>query len=869
MTLLKDILQWTETLPYWQRDATRRLLQKEQGLSEEDYIELYTLLKAEHGLLKSDDLEAVPLGPDHLPTEAKPDETVILKAMHELENVNRITPNQTLTFSETGITVIYGGNSSGKSGYSRVLKRACRARDQSEQVRPNANDPAAANVIPTAKLDIEVAGVTQQICWSRDEVPPEKLSTISVFDSRCARSYLTAEHDVAYLPYGLDIIENLANQVLPEIKRRLDDEIARIDISAKPFEHLHGDSKVGKQIEGLTVKSDPEAIKALGTLTAEDTKRLTELNKALAETDPVAKAKELRLSASRLKALGDRVIKSLAWVSDEAVEKLQKLDEAKRAAEEAEKKAAEALQAGETLLAGTGEQVWKALFDAAKKYSIEVAYPGHDFPHTDEDAVCPLCQEPLEESTGLRLKRFEQYVRDDVAKTAKEQRRKLEMAKEKIEGAVLQIGLDSAITEEILLLDEALPSVAAAFEASLKERKDMMLTSLRTHDWSAITEVTENPRKWIRGLAAKQLLSARIFLRAADEARKKKLADERDELAARQNLTKSLDAVLALLQRMKDKALLEKCYRQLKPRPISDKSKELASKVVTNELKKGLDREFAALGVGHIKTELKERIDHGRILHQLVLDLPTKYKIDDILSEGEQGAIAIGAFLAELSFANNSCGIVFDDPVSSLDHWRRRDVARRLVEEASRRQVIIFTHDTSFLGQLCDEIDASGAPHSMMFLEWIGDCPGFVCGGLPWDHQGYKARLDSLEKEQRKIAKSWPPYPGEEESNQMRHQYDRLRATLERVIQDVVFNGVVKRYRDWIRVDSLAEVVGFDQSEYEAIDKLHKHCCNVITAHDAASDKAASVPKAMDLGSDIEILKRLVDRIKQRRKKRH
>lgn len=257
------------------------------------------------------------------------------------------------------------------------------------------------------------------------------------------------------------------------------------------------------------------------------------------------------------------------------------------------------------------------------------------------------------------------------------------------------------------------------------------------------------------------------------------------------------------------------------------------------------------------------------MLYQLLLDLPTIYKINEILSEGEQRAIALSAFLAELSLANHSCGIVLDDPVSSLDHWRRRDVARRLVEEALHRQVIILTHDTSFLGQLCDEIDENSVPHSMMFLEWRGNCPGYVCDGLPWDHQGYKARIDKLEKDQRKLEKTWPPYPGEEESNQMRHQYDRLRATLERVVQDVVFNGVVKRYRDWIRMDSLAEVVGFEQSEYEAIDRLYKRCCDVVTAHDPASAKDASVPTAVTLGTDIEALKTVVETIKQRRKNRN
>lgn len=252
--------------------------------------------------------------------------------------------------------------------------------------------------------------------------------------------------------------------------------------------------------------------------------------------------------------------------------------------------------------------------------------------------------------------------------------------------------------------------------------------------------------------------------------------------------------------------------------------------------------------------------------HQLLLDLPVATKIDEILSEGEQRAIALGSFFAELSLANHSCGIILDDPVSSLDHFRRRNVARRLVEEARTRQVIVFTHDTSFLGQLSDEIETEGIAHSMLFLEWKGGFPGSVNEGLPWDHQGYKARIDALEQAQSKLAKTWPVYPGESEIASMRQQYDRVRATLERVIQDVVFNGVVKRYRDWIKVDSLKDVVGFSRPEYEAIERLHKRSCDVITAHDASSAKAASVPSAIDLGNDIAALKAIVETIHNRRK---
>jgi ABC-type dipeptide/oligopeptide/nickel transport system ATPase subunit len=644
----------------------------------------------------------------------------------------------------------------------------------------------------------------------------------------------------------------------------LDVEIAAIDIDKLPFEHLLGDTEVGKGIKALSVDSDVAAISALGTLSEADTNRLSELERALKEADPLSKAKEYRLSATRLKAYGERLAEPLTWVGQGALEELQKLAEERAAAELAETKAADILQAGEELLPGTGGQVWKRFFEAARHYSTEAAYPGEEFPASAEGKVCPLCQEDLNASGFERLKRFDEYIRNDVAKTANEARKKVDTEKDSIERADLQIGPDEALRDELNTLDINIAKAIDKYQKSLDLRRATMLQCLDSSKWEDIPVLVKGPRTRIRQLAAQQLLKFRTLARAADEKKRQTLATEHNELVARQNLAKCLKAVLVLVQRMKDKATLEKCRPSLRTRPISDKSKEFASIAVTEALTKSLNKEFNALGIGHIQTKLKERSVRGKMLHQLVLDLPTTAKIDEILSEGEQRAIALGSFLAELALANHSCGIVFDDPVSSLDHWRRKDVARRLVEEAKIRQVIIFTHDTAFLGQLCDEIEAEAIPNAMMFLEWQGDSPGCVNDGLPWDHQGYKARINALEQAQRKLAKGWPLYPGEQESNQMRNQYDRLRATLERVIQDVVFNGVVKRYRDWIRVDSLEGVVGFDRSEYEAIRKLHKRSCDFVSAHDPSSAKATPVPTPTDLEKDIKSLNAIVDAIKKR-----
>ena len=592
------------------------------------------------------------------------------------------------------------------------MKKACRARDQSESIHPNANYPTAAEKIPTAKFDVKVSGTSEEIRWPRDSTSPDRLSTISVFDSKCARSYITAEQDVAHLPYGLDIVENLANQVLPKLSTMLESELTGIDVDKLPFEHLLGETAVGKTINELSVGSDEDVIESLGTLTEEDTKRVTELEAALKETDPLSKANELRRSVERLKAYAKKLAKSLVWVSAESVAKLQKLAAEREAAENAETKAADALRADEELLPGTGDHTWKLLFEAARHYSTEVAYPEDEFPPSTEGKVCPLCQEYLEEVGTQRMKRFDEYIKNDVAKTADAARRNVNTEKEKIETADLQIIAEEALRDELNEMDASLVESIEAFQACIDSRKDWMLQCLEEPKWTEGPELIESPRSRIRQLAAYQLKALRALVQAVDEDKRKELTKEFNELSARQSLAESLKAVLELLQRIKNKATLGKCRQSLKTRPISDKSKEFTTVAVTNKLKNALDHEFESLGIGHIQTKLKERGSKGKTFHQLLLDLPTTNKIDEILSEGEQRVIALGSFLAELALANHTCGIVFDDPVSSLDHRWRLNVAQRLVEEAKIRQVVVFTHDTSFLGQLRNKIDDVGIPHS-------------------------------------------------------------------------------------------------------------------------------------------------------------
>ena len=506
MSLLTNILVWsTANLSPWQRDALRRLFQQ-QELTAQDFDDLYAMLKYARGLPNAKNRQPVPLASAHLPAEGTTIEPAVLKAMRELKNVNRIAEGQKLEFAPKGITVIYGGNASGKSGYLRVLKRACRARDTSETIHPDANDPKSSKKTPEAIFDIEVGGHSKPLNWNRNVAPPDELSTITVFDARCARAYLD-EQDVAYVPYGLDIIGNLGQQVLPELSQRLIQEITSINTDASPFADLLGDTAVGKLISSLGENTKPEDVSALATLTNEETTQLAEINKTLAETDPNTKAKALRLLVQRLNSLLSRIDLAFDYVNAPAVEKLRSFDEETEDAIKAENVAAEHFRAGEPLFPGTGEQVWKNLFEAARRYSTESAYPSEVFPHVCTGAQCPLCQQPLDQEAANRLQRFENFVKQDTSKVAGDKRDRRGAEQKKIAEVSLDFGLDEAITTEVRQLDSALIEAIQEFEEKIKTRRTWMLAALKPHDWGGSPILDGDPRTGLR--AASRTFSSR------------------------------------------------------------------------------------------------------------------------------------------------------------------------------------------------------------------------------------------------------------------------------------------------------------------------------------------------------------------------
>lgn len=143
-TVLETILDWSKDRPLWQRDALRRIIANGR-LTDADIGELVDLCKQGKGA-PIGALKAVPLEKAHLPANPGQTAAVSLLSIADVTGVNNLAAGQTLGFEPNGITIIYGDNGAGKSGYARILKRACRAR-HAGKIEPNvyADQPLSAS----------------------------------------------------------------------------------------------------------------------------------------------------------------------------------------------------------------------------------------------------------------------------------------------------------------------------------------------------------------------------------------------------------------------------------------------------------------------------------------------------------------------------------------------------------------------------------------------------------------------------------------------------------------------------------------------------------------------------------------------------
>lgn len=634
-------------------------------------------------------------GPNNRPIRST--DAVNLLAVTETRNVNALARNGSLTFALAGLTVVYGANGSGKSGYARVLKQACFARDKREKVLPNADLPKDEARVPSADLVAMVGSKETLFTWVNGDAQVTELSRIAVFDHTCARAFVDNEGSFAYSPAGLDILVDLG-VACGRMKARLQKEIEASAPNLEPFRALmaRNATVAGKIAAALPGGVSEEQVVAAAGLSKEQADRSEIVLRSLAAPDPKVQAAALRNQALRIKAVVDAISAALNNVDPEKVRQLRSLLEASKQTKVAAEHAARALSEVPGQLPGTGGEPWRAMFEAARNFAM-ASDPVNAFPHLQVGTPCPLCQQALGEAAVDRLVAFESFVIGDVQRMAGEAREAAAVAFRQLRDARVDIGLVPAVIAELKSISDGLAERCLDFQQRLKECQAALVAACGEEgSWNAVPDLSAGPAQDLTQVVGDLLGKAAAMDAAADEAQRRALAGERDELDARRLLGDLKAVAIEVVRRHTHQAKLQECLTDVGTLSITRKSTELTNNLATAQLMQALNGELKTLNIANLQVVMKAEGEKGRASYKLVLERPGRFSAGDVLSEGEQRAVAIASFLTERQLSGDASGVVFDDPVCSMDHRRRQRVARRLASEARSRQVIVFTHDMFF-----------------------------------------------------------------------------------------------------------------------------------------------------------------------------
>lgn len=862
MDVLGEILIWSKKRPEWQRDALRRLVSA-SVLEDGDIDALTEICKNAHGL--AEEREKIPLGKEHLPTNSAEAGQVTVQSIYHNRGVNALAEDQTLKFGPE-LTVVYGDNAAGKSGYTRILKSACRARGAEDILGNVLSGTTPLTPIVSIKYKVGDGGTSQEWAGEGDD---ESIARVSVFDSHSETVYLTQKTDVAFRPFGLDLFDKLS-RACKAVRAKLEHEQRLLGSSSVSTLDVPEGTVVAKLLVGLSSLTDQEKVKSLATLSDDEKRRLVLLEKQLVDlqaNDPAKTARELTLCAGRFRTLVKHLKTLDDALSQEAVTTVFDLQE------EAQAKRAEANKLREDtfpadLLADTGSDSWGEMWEAARQFSEDGAYPGQPFPVTDKDAHCVLCQQNLEQDAVAKLKQFEAFV---VSATEKEFRAAKDKYLRVYKGLDELKVADEATDEAIKEIRIELESLADEVDGSLtvgEERRTAIVKGLQLEEglppdlpeYRSIAEEVE--------ILARQL-DERVkgLQKDAGEGQKEKITTELQELKARQTLGKHQKQVLDEIERKKKVAAYGLCLDDTKTQGITAKSTAVTKVAVTQQLKKSFKEELESLNFKHVEVELREvGGDLGNLYHKLILTRAPGVELPKVVSEGESRCLSIAAFFAELSTADDPSAILFDDPVSSLDYKWRGSVARRLVKEASKRQVIVFTHDIVFLLILRQCADEQGVDKLDQHVKQLHIGAGVCDEELPWVALSVKKRIGFLKacwQDADKLFREGHQTAYEKEAS---HIYGLLREAWERGLEEVLLCGVVERYRTGIQTQQIEDIADIAIEDCKAVDIGMTKCSKWLPGHDQAPAAKEDVPAPDELKRDIEALENWIAKIRKRRK---
>lgn len=800
--------EWLEKQPFWIQDAAWRLYNKEEiddkKIDEHISMCMLQLQKKNCEYMQLSDTAILPA----------PDKTRLsIKSIANVENVNALADNTSLQFGSEGISVIYGLNGAGKSGFMRIFKHVS-GHPYAEPIQHNVYKKASSENA-TCKITICMDGFEEIImCDLGTESRDSRLRQCDVFDTRISGAYVSSSNSVSYEPFVFSVLRDLAviaGRIEYAVKARMD-SIPGTTLTIPKFVVELEEAKWLSNLCGTTVI--PENCRTWG---ATDDERVAEL-KTLLDTKKVeSELQNLRNKKKQLQnVLSDIQKLKLALLGSarqELIDAHTALGTAQLQYELARRLFAENASEYDQLSISLAE--WRELWKIGRQYYDACLHAKNGHAFGQSGSVCPVCLRELDDSSVKRFASVDEYVNGDCSEAYTNAKtsfaKKLAAVfKHTYSYAMVSTMLDGVVNEETL--SEVLEFYSTV--ESLEKTEDYEVA------YDAIVKINNVPAvDRLEELVAALDEQIRKLSDSLDIENKKEMEAEYVVYQYKYWVNSQLSIIETTISNARKKAELMAVLSLVKTNRITTEANTLAEALITDAYIVRFSRELKRLAP-HLRVKLeKGQSIKGKSPYKVVLDTQDKARKtpQEILSEGEQRIVALAAFFADATGRNESTPIIIDDPISSLDYNYEEAATARIIELARERQVIVFTHRISLLVGLSEQSDKAG----VAFVE--RHIRGTLNGkGVSDFEETYHGKIsDQLTGIQARIreTKNMDPYSHEYMDSCSRIS-QQLRICVERSVEDILFQQMVKRFTRRIMTGKLMRMDRITEDDCAIIDSM-------------------------------------------------
>ena len=637
------------------------------------------------------------------------------------------------------MTVLYGENGTGKTGYVRVLKQLASVRT-AEPILPNISQ-AVTGGAPHAFLSYELGDTPKSFVWSGEEgVPP--FTRIDVFDARGVEIHVDGPLTYSYTPSELVVFRH-THEAFEAVKERLDVAKSETQPSGNPYlNKFDRDGKLYIKIETLGATTDIGELERLGNVPDAEKSQLEPLKERVAALKLGTSDAKLQLAENERDLLTS-VKKTIETGRAFDVEAYGQAIDAVAMAKREHTHATQEALSGQPI-PGVLKDSWRRFIEAGEFYLQE--HHADDYP--DERASCPYCLQNLSVAALEIVRKYRTFCRSEIQDAVQETRHKVDLlidgvvklefkgfqgdVRKRIGGA----GEGGTPPASLVASQDALSALETIQTAVAKGEKVATSDDLPELLAKAETIVTERLNE------VDELISD---LSGEVAKRKELLTTESEKLRNLQDrmtlgeLLPSLRKHVASAKWASRAGTILRRFRQL-GKSLTDTSKLASEQLLNRNFETTFTTECQALCAPAVTLDFPGRKGQPTRRKSLTQD----YRLSAILSEGEQKVIALADFVAEATLRRSATPLVFDDPVTSLDYKRMEYVVDRLVQLSEARQVIVFTHNIWFTMELLGRFEKDRANCSYYDVSEDGDAHGIVS-------RGKSPKLDTWNDRKRRI----------------------------------------------------------------------------------------------------------------------